>query len=325
MSDRGGYHADEYESMDEYELLESLDNEGKKSGRSSKSKIFTIVGGLLLGALAVYLFSDKGASVLAPPIQEAENVLPKIDPVEVEPKKEPSADPEPSIQEKKPESVDERLAKLQQQNLIGEDLAAPGAIGEEPPDTTVKKSEPESPAIPTPKTRKEVTPKHSPVKTAKPDAPIENGPYSVKVIATPNAVRALERRDRLEALGYRAQIIKKGRAIQSRYAVETESFTSIGAAARQSQHFAHSGFQSKIAYVGARKKVILSLGSFSSRKLAEKNGGSRQQGRVWGQGEKKERASRFVPCNGRRIPDKVGSGTGDSEASRSRYQLNRSG
>ena len=274
MSDRGDYHEDEYESMDEYELLESLENEEKKSNRSSKSKIITIVGGLLLGAVAVFLFSDKAVEApppATPPVTK--NVLPKIPPPETGQKNVATATPEVTKKKSKPESVDERLAKLQQQNLIGEDLSAPGAIGENSSKATGEENKSSSKTTVVTKKHEEVSAKPQLVKAStqsKPVTPTGKGPYAIKVMATPSAVQALDRRDKLEALGYKAQITKKGRVIQSLYSVETESFNSIGAAARQSQHFAHAGFQSKIAYVGERKKVVLSLGSFTNRGSAEK-------------------------------------------------------
>ena len=273
MSDRGDYHEDEYESMDEYELLESLENEEKKSNRSSKSKIITIVGGLLLGAVAVFLFSDKAVEAPPPTTPKAGNSLPNIPSPETEKNNVATATPEVTKKESKPESVDERLAKLQQQNLIGEDLSAPGAIGENTSKANVEENESSLKTTAVTKKHKEVSPKPRLVKAntqSKPGTPTGKGSYAIKVMATPSAVQALDRRDKLEALGYKAQITKKGRVRQSLYSAETESFNSIGAAARQSQHFAHAGFQSKIAYVGKRKKVVLSLGSFTNRGSAEK-------------------------------------------------------
>ena len=277
MSDGGDYREDEYESMDEYELLESLENEDKDSRRSSKSKISIIIGGLLLGALAVFLLSDNQVKAPLLPTPKTGKVLPKIAPPEAEPKKEGNADQEVAKKEKKPESVDERLAKLQQQNLIGEDLAAPGTIGENAPNATGDEPKPQATA--TTKKQEEVSPKPLLVKAetrpksaggAKPVASAGKGPYAIKVIATPNAVQALDRRDKLEALGYKAKITKKGKVRQNLYMVESGSFDSVRSAARQSQRFANSGFQSKVSYVGEKKKVVLSLGSFSNRDTAEK-------------------------------------------------------
>jgi hypothetical protein len=225
MPDMGDHHDDEYESVDEYELIESLEEEIADSAHSGGSKISVIIGGLLLGAAAVFFLSEdtkvqpvaKPASVTKASAKRDIKVqkAPQAKPAPKPEKKTPSkvaSDPAVPVKKSGKATVDDKIAKLLELNQIDKDVEAPGAVTGQ----KTKFKQTETPAVaPTPEPEPAPAikivaikqPDKLPPTTEEPDS----GPYTVRVFATPDAALAQDWRDRLMALGYRSQIAQKGK------------------------------------------------------------------------------------------------------------------
>lgn len=285
MPDRGVHHDDEYGSVEEYELIESLKDDDKGGAHSGGSKFLVIIGGLLLGAAAVFFLSEdateKPAAKPAPSARAPEKrkiIIPETPAAKItpEPVKEapPKPPPDPPVPVKKnvTETVDDKIAKLMELNQIDKDLKAPGSVTDDEaqdqqPETTAKTVAPE----PAPAPLKKVvstTAKPDRTKSAIQDA--DTGTYTVIVFATADVAKAQDRRDKLMALGYRSWIARKGKVKQTTYTVETGRFNSVRQAARQSQSLANAGFHSRVTYLNSRHDVTLTLGSFRTLIAAEK-------------------------------------------------------
>ena len=101
-------------------------------------------------------------------------------------------------------------------------------------------------------------------KSPKPMVEKKDAPFSVQVIATSDAVEALDFRDKLSRRGFESWI-SMGKVKRNTYSVECGEFSSIKEAAPLSRQLAAAGFAPRTSYINNRTQVTLVVGLFDSQ------------------------------------------------------------
>jgi cell division protein FtsN len=96
-----------------------------------------------------------------------------------------------------------------------------------------------------------------------------SGVYTVQMIATTDALKALETRDRLAAAGHKPWIANGSSNVDT-YRVEVGIYGSIREAAPHSAKMAAEGFANRPAYLAGGARVTLALGVFAEEAEAQK-------------------------------------------------------
>lgn len=267
------------------DLLEDFENELAKEEQSKKRKMTVIAVGLFVGIGIALSFADIDWSEFT--TVEPPTVVKALEPQKVYEEKpvpiKTVATPEPVEKKQKAENLEAEIAKLQEKNMIEEDLKAPGVLkAEKVPEPAPPTQEPVSaqkkdptlvPApVVAPVEEEKPAPTKKPVVAKEPVVVKESssftGTFSVQVVATTDAVRALEVRDKLNKQGYYAWI-STGRVKKSLFKVESGSFKSIRDAASLSRRLSIAGFRSRTAYKNGKKMVTLELGMFENDQHAK--------------------------------------------------------
>ncbi len=275
------------------DLLEDFENEIATEEKARKRKRTIIIAGLVVGiATALSManidwseFTSTGPEPVATVEIKKTPSVEKPLPVKKVSKPAPVKAPE----ETKTENIEAEIAKLQEKNMIADDFKAPGMLTDEkqpaPEKEVVSTPEPEVPTKveKTPAAAKEPVVEQkvelektvSPPEKAEPiDIPepsLGSGTFSVQVVATTDAVRALETRDKLNKQGFYAWI-STGRVKKSLFKVEAGLFKSIREASPLLRKLASAGFKSRIAYKNGKKNVTLELGVFENERYAKSLG-----------------------------------------------------
>lgn len=271
----------------EDDLYEDLDKSlDQNRAKSRKIKAMILVG-VVVGLGMAHYFSyiqlplDKLMSIPAPAPAPAPapkvKVAPKPEPPKVEQTALPQEPDSPPAQEEaiSPEQVDERLAALNKMNLIEEDISshkeqtAPPVVKVQPSQTNKPDAEepPKAPAIQpdNPPAPAEGNKGKAESSASPPDInKEESDTYAVQVVATTDAMSALEIRDKLAAQG-RQPWIATSTTPHSSYRVEVGVFGTIKEAASLSVTMAEAGFENRAAYLSGGKMVTLVIGSFANR------------------------------------------------------------
>jgi len=245
-----------------------------------------LAGGVAVGLAMALYFSISSAP---PPSQETKQAKPEAKPPVAVPLPPPG--PAPAKEEAKPatppgaaaqadspaqetetsanhDAVTARLAELGKENKIMEDVG----VSVVEADAESGEPHPAEPAVKEPQARAK-----EPVKTAsarvkapakgkkpKKTAPSqEAGKYTVQMISTADALKALETRDRLASAGYQPWIAT-GTANINVFRVEVGVFGSIKEAAGFSARMAAAGFPNRPAYLAGGSRVTLALGTFTT-------------------------------------------------------------
>lgn len=272
------------------DLLEDFENEIATEDKARKRKRTIVIAGLLVGVVTALSMADidwsEFTSTGSEPVAtvEIKKTSPAEKPVPVKKVAEP-ADIEVS-KKTEPENIEAEIAKLQEKNMIADDFKAPGMLTDEkqpaPEENVVVAPEPEvvkevekTPAVAKEPevTQKAVAPeviqKTEPIDIPKPS--LGTGTFSVQVVATTDAVRALEIRDKLNKQGFYAWI-STGRVKKSLFKVEAGLFKSIREASPLLRKLSSAGFKSRIAYKNDKKNVTLELGVFENERHAKSLG-----------------------------------------------------
>ncbi len=318
------YGDDEFEKFDEFDenLLEDFENELAEEESSRKRKLFAIIGGLMVGAVVTLIVVGTGTKeeVISEPVtqpqsemtetttspepektedvaareketsqeiaapQEATDETVTKEPVKEEAEKEVAEVIEP-VDAK--EDIESQIAKLQEGNLIGKDVDAPGMISENQLVSAgadaVKPDESAQPIEPAKENTIEPTAEqqNAPVKTEqvtaspKPDKPTEviaKKPihtYSIHVLSTTDLSKARAARSDLLQRGYDSGILT-GKIMQDVFRVQSGKFKSVREASRLLGLLANDGFHSRTSYLKGGAGVTIEVGVFSSRSQAEK-------------------------------------------------------
>ncbi|MDH4185179.1 MAG: SPOR domain-containing protein [Nitrospinota bacterium] len=241
--------------------------------RSSKKGVI-ILGGVAVGLAMALYFSQTSPPSNAPPV-----TVKRVSPAPAQ-DAAPAPDAQASAAQTSPEELDpghveRRLAALSKENLIAEDLTASGVKIDEPAPPMAPPTPP--PASPEPQTSPTPKPPQSPQITEPAPAPVappqkksaqgakplrQERPYTVQIISTTDALKALEVRDRLAAAGY-SPWIATGSAQDDSYRVEVGVYNSIKDAAPISARLADAGYPNRAAYLAGGKMVTLVAGVFS--------------------------------------------------------------
>ncbi|MDH5509026.1 MAG: SPOR domain-containing protein [Nitrospinota bacterium] len=289
------------------DLYEDLDRSLAQNRARSRKRKSLIVGGVLVGLGMAYYFSYVQPLQETSLLQPAPAPVVKTAPPEIErPAAEQSATDdqaavadaavadqaeaeEPAGQTQQteastdevldPRQVDERLAALNKMNLIKEDMSATNPKPSPPPVRRLDVSSRENPdgatpveSVPVeePSPAAEVKiPESSPSADPSPVEEPEGALYTVQVIATVDALVALETRDKLAEKGHKPWIATSP-AKQRAYRVEVGVFKTIREAASLSARLGSAGFQNRAAYLSGGNMVTLVLGSFQKEVEGER-------------------------------------------------------
>ncbi len=267
------------------ELLATFEKEIEEEQNAGKKKRYLILGGLFAGVLVAGFISGNmersPATVTTPEQVVTEEVT-----------------GDAFSKKQTPEDVDAELAQLQEQNLIGEDFKAPGALTRDKEDTSSQTEKPDTVQAPVKKVEP-VEKEETPVQTALVNPPDEspsaaiaenrveapvadtkrpetedtkkttNRRYSVQAMATTDSARALKRRDDLLRRGFDAWIYM-GKVKRSLYKVEVGNFGAIKDASMLSKLLFDVGYSNKVAYINNGARITLDMGTFQDRRGAEK-------------------------------------------------------
>lgn len=309
------YGDDEFEKFDEFDenLLEDFENELAEEESSRKRKLFAIIGGLMVGAVVTLIVVGTGTKeeVVSEPVTQPQTEIAETS-VQPEPEKtenvaarekempqEISA-PQPATSEtviKEPvkeetekevveanepvdakEDIESQIAKLQEENLIGQDVDAPGMLPDDQQASAgaapAKPDESDQPIEPAKEntikpTAEQVT------ASPKPDKPTEvitkkpTHTYSIHVLSTTDLSKARAARSDLLQRGYDSWILT-GKIMQDVFRVQSGKFKSVREASRLLGLLANDGFHSRTSYLKGGAGVTIEVGVFSSRSQAEK-------------------------------------------------------
>lgn len=251
-------------------LLEDFESELVADDKARKKRRLLIFVGVIAGAAIWFFLSSKG------------NDLP--------PDKKVVQQAKPSEKKEEAENIEQLIAKLHEQNKIDEDFKAPGALMDNKPmEPSALKKEAEPDKAPEPEAVAKIEPEEalkveettieeidlteaaplplSPVAVLA--SPVAKERYSVQVIATMDALTALEERDKLIKRRFEAWI-SMGKSKQNVYRVESGEFKSIQEASSLSAVMAQAGFVTRTAYIKGGSRVTLVAGTFEDERNAKR-------------------------------------------------------